>query len=340
MENSDRLNNFAFLRILAAFLVIWGHSESLTGSSHSAFLGNSVSTLGVIIFFALSGTLVTQSWQSQPKFFPFLAKRSLRIFPALAACVLLTTFVLAPLLTSLTWSQYLTHPFTWEYLKNIILLPRYSLPAVFPENTYPHAVNGSLWSLPIEYVCYLLILISAFGQRKITVTAIAFVTSAVYLTWSWYTQSYGGPQIVIWGSDLGQATSIMPYFLVGAALYVILGRSGLSAITGICLLVALVLMEAYVPQVNFSPLAWLFLPYIVLSVGWARWPIIRTFDRFGDPSYGMYLYAFPIQQTIVLMNKNEIGAWELTLWTTVLATAAGYISWHALEKQVLKLKPR
>jgi peptidoglycan/LPS O-acetylase OafA/YrhL len=135
----QRDNNFDFLRQFAAFCVIVGHSQSL------------VSTFGVQIFFAVSGFLVTESWLRGPKIGSFLKKRTSRIFPGLMVCILLTALVMGPLLTRLPVGEYFDHPGTLLYLKNIFLSPVYFLPGLFEGNTYPNAVNGSLWSLPVEF---------------------------------------------------------------------------------------------------------------------------------------------------------------------------------------------
>lgn len=336
----DRTNNFAFIRIFAAFLVIIGHSQSLVGVTPAAVWGHSVSTVGVMLFFGLSGYLVTQSWQYQPSYLPFLCKRSLRIFPALIACVLITTYLLGPAVSNLGYLDYVASPLIIEYLKNIVLLPRYALPEVFSQNIYPNAVNGSLWSLPVEYVCYLLVAILAFGPRTIRTASLVAACATIYGFWIWYTQSYNGPQIVIWGTDAGQATSIMPYFFVGAILCGLQGRVPLNWKVGVALLLALLMVDHLFQEVQLGRITWVLVPYITLSIGWASWPIVKRFDRFGDPSYGMYLYAFPIQQTIVYITQNSIDAISLIVWTTVFSTVAGYISWHILEKQALKLKPK
>ncbi|MCS3744342.1 acyltransferase [Rhizobium sp. BK661] len=335
-----RENNFDFLRQLAAFLVILGHSQSLTGGLHTGLWGHGIATVGVIVFFALSGYLVTQSWQRDPSYISFITKRSLRIFPALAMCVVLTVFFLGPVFTTVPLQEYFRNPNTQTYLSNILLLPRYNLPGVFVGNTYPNAVNGSLWSLPVEFACYLLIVTIAVGRKRAHPLAVAALCFVLYGTSLWYSQLRQGPQIILWGTDLGQATSIMPFFVAGALLCVLRDKLHLRWYLALAMALGLTAVQLYVPGFPIHQITWIFVPYIVLTIGWASTPVLRRFGRFGDPSYGMYLYAFPIQQALVSFSGNNLSTVALTFLTTPIAAALGLLSWHFLEKPALALKAR
>ncbi|MGO7220487.1 acyltransferase family protein [Rhizobium ruizarguesonis] len=336
----NRENNFDCLRQFAAFLVIIGHSQSLTGAAHTGLWGHGIATVGVLIFFGLSGYLVAQSWERDPVYISFIAKRSLRIFPALALCVLLCVFVLGPILSTSPAGEYFQNPNTQNYFWNIVLLPRYNLPGVFADNTYPYAVNGSLWSLPVEFACYLLIALIGFGRgkaRPLAVLLLCFILIGINL---WYSHLYQGAQIVIWGTDLGQATSIMPFFMVGALLCVSRDRIALRWDVALGMALALTALQLFVPSFPIDQITWIFVPYIVLTIGWSRTPVLHRFGRFGDPSYGMYLYAFPVQQMLVYFSGNKIDFVILTLLTTIIVAVLGLLSWHLLEKPAMTLKSK
>ena len=149
-------NNFDLLRLFGAALVVYGHSYPLTGAAAPGFAANPVGTIGVKIFFVVSGYLVAQSWVRDSHLVRFAVRRGLRIFPALTVVVLVSVFFLGPVFTSLPLDEYFPHPLTSAYLRNIVLYISYALPGVFEHNTYPAAVNGSLWSLPAEFAMYLL----------------------------------------------------------------------------------------------------------------------------------------------------------------------------------------
>jgi len=151
-------NNLDALRLFAAMLVLVGHSYIFMGVTDPIFLAAvPLGPLGVSIFFVISGYLVSESWDRDPDAVRFLARRALRIVPGLAVCIFLTAFLLGPALTTLPLSAYFKHPTVWDYLYNIGLYISYSLPGVFEKNRIAHSVNGSLWSLPVEFLLYLVV---------------------------------------------------------------------------------------------------------------------------------------------------------------------------------------
>jgi len=150
-----RDNNFDFLRVFAALMVIYGHGWILSTNTGPGFWGVPFARIGLDIFFSISGYMVTGSWLRTADLRSFLAKRALRILPGLTACVLFTTFVLGARLTRLPLSEYLTSQSTFKYLANIVLHPVLYLPGVFEGMKLGGAVNGSLWSLFPEALCYL-----------------------------------------------------------------------------------------------------------------------------------------------------------------------------------------
>jgi peptidoglycan/LPS O-acetylase OafA/YrhL len=121
MDQVSRLNNFDLMRLFGAVLVIYGHSYPLTGAVGPGFAANGIATIGVKIFFVVSGYLIAQSWLRDPNLFRFLIRRCLRILPALFVLVLVTAFMLGPWLSRLPASEYFAHPGTYNYLKNIVL---------------------------------------------------------------------------------------------------------------------------------------------------------------------------------------------------------------------------
>ena len=191
----QRTNNFDFVRFAAAFFVIYGHCNILFGYSPPLILGMNISSIGVTIFFSLSGFLVTDSWERQPRLTSFFIKRSLRIFPALIVVTLLTTFVLGPLMTRDVLSEYLRNPQTWDYLRNALLYISYSLPGVFAENIYKDAVNGSLWSLPPEFFCY--ICVAAIGLLPRPLGILGVISAAIFLGAANLYQQWDHPEQIL-----------------------------------------------------------------------------------------------------------------------------------------------
>ena len=152
-------NNFDFVRLVAASMVLYSHHFILAGRPEEPKVFGIISFghLAVVMFFSLSGYLVTQSWQSDPHIFRFAMRRILRIWPALAAAVIFCALILGPLVTSSPLIDYFENGGTWSYFKNLIIPRAFHLPGVFENNPYPLSVNGSLWTIPIEVLCYMVL---------------------------------------------------------------------------------------------------------------------------------------------------------------------------------------
>src|SRR5213076_2541176 len=104
--------------------------------------------------------LISQSFDTTPSPFVFLAKRALRIFPGLFGCLIVCVLAIGPLVTNLPMSEYLAKPETWLFLlHNAVLDIHYNrLPGVvFWPGNIGGIVNGPLWSLPCEALLYLML---------------------------------------------------------------------------------------------------------------------------------------------------------------------------------------
>lgn len=150
--------------------MLYGHSYALSmgvnGSEDPvslrliAYWGESLPSLAVDLFFVASGFLVTASYCQRNDFYAFTEARLLRIFPGLIVAVLLCVFVVGPISTTASLSDYFASPSTFSYFKhNVFLLNgiQFDLPSVFTSNPYPGSVNGSLWTLPIEFWMYVFV---------------------------------------------------------------------------------------------------------------------------------------------------------------------------------------
>ena len=296
---ATRRNNFDLIRLAAALLVLASHAWVLTGRPEAEpvarALGHSIDGggLAVAVFFVLSGFLIARSAQVHGPL-DFLRARALRIWPGLAAAVLVQTLVLGPVFTSLPLRAYFTDAATWSALaRSLVFSPPVGLPGVFAGNPLPLAVNGSLWTLRIEAVCYggMLALSVAGGLRR------GGVLAPLALGW------------VLLAATVAARAGLLPpalaalrvvsiadcllNFVMGAAFWVYAGRiphrAGLAALALVVLVLA-----ARTPA---APVALhLALPYLTLWLGLCR-PVLR--GPMVDVSYGAYLYAFPIQQALM-----------------------------------------
>ncbi|MGF6212144.1 peptidoglycan/LPS O-acetylase OafA/YrhL [Comamonas sp. 4034] len=322
-------NNFDALRLFAALSVLYSHQFPLTATTPPAWMN--VAMIGgaaVMAFFVISGYLVTLSWWAQPRLLPFAAKRVLRIWPALTAVVLLALFVLGPVFTKVPLHDYWQSPMTWDYLRNIALQIRFSLPGVFTDHPLPNAVNGSLWTIPIEVSCYAMLaaagLLGLLRSRRIWA-----LLCVAYLVWflTTMTMDLTGAMNHYW--------EFPAYFVFGSLIAAfnkqfLQHRAVFAVAASVCALVA------YALGFSYSALL-LFMPATLLAVGTASWPILSQAGRLGDVSYGVYLYAFPIQQCVRALAPG-LGFTTSLVVVVALTLAAGWLSWRLVEAPALRLK--
>jgi peptidoglycan/LPS O-acetylase OafA/YrhL len=336
-----RDNNFNLIRLLAALSVIFSHSVAILGlpSEREFFfdrLGLSLGEMAVDVFFVTSGFLVTSSLVNRRNLIAFLWARVLRIYPALWVMLALTVFALAPALTSLPPAEYLRAPKTYEYFVKCATLlggVRYVLPGVFETLPLKGEFNGSLWTLPIEFRLYLYLaagwfviaLVPAIRMRALT--TLAPVAAAVFLVMLLRGRLFGAP--------FNPADIRVFMFLYGTTLYlwrdrVSLSRGALFALIG-------VLAIASVDKAAFF-VAYVFcLAPLVMHLAYIPGGRMRDFNDWGDFSYGVYIWAFPIQQTLALMVPGlSLATMVACSGATTLAVAA--LSWNLIEKRALAHK--
>ncbi len=333
-----RSNNFDGLRLIGALAVVVGHAFHLTGRPDFVpfVLGYPIATLGVVVFFSISGFLITASWQRSPKPVNYFLARSLRIFPGLIVVILASVFVLGPLVTTLTVGDYFRAPGTWDYLSNIRLQPNYQLPGIFESIPYPSAVNGSLWTLPAEFLCYLVVPLALLAPRLARVWVVFGLLGV-----SLYLGSIAPEQsAVVYGTRISDAAGMWAFFAGGALLRLAFQRRDnifRTDVAAVAIAVHLLVMALW-PQWLYW-VSWATLPYVVLAIGLASTPYLRRAARYGDFSYGLYLWSFPVQQVVVLaFGVLPMSANLLVVTPIALALAA--VSWYVVENPAMQLKKR
>lgn len=326
-------------------MVIVGHAYALLALPGTpVFFRSSISTYAVKIFFVLSGYLVVKSWVHDPNLYRFIAKRALRILPALFGVVFLSAFVLGPFVTSLTLTQYFSHPHFWSYFSNLVLYISYSLPGVFSDNIYPHAVNGSLWSLPAEVIMYISVIFVGFFSVLLSKCPFwilwGFLT---ILLFGLNTLAFGFGSTIFHGeffyrTSIFALIEVAPYFMAGGCLYLMRSKVVLSPI-----IAAGLLITGYYLSKTAYPVEALLIcitSYAVICFGRISTPIINQAGRFGDISYGVYLYGFPVAQLLSWAYGHGLSLYAHMLLTIIVSYLLAFGSWHLLEKRALRLKPR
>ena len=327
-------NNLNVVRFFAAMLVLYGHSFVFLGLPEPLFLRwIPLGPLGVYIFFSISGYLVSESWDRDPSAFRFLIRRILRIIPGLAVVILLSVFILGPVVTTIPLGEYFTSPHTLRYIENIWLKISFYLPGVFEHLRVANAVNGSLWSLPIEFAMYLLLAIIGFLKGNRWVVLLLFISSAlINLAWVQNAQ-----MLIFYDSDLRQIFICGTYFWAGACLYRFNIKKFFSLSSTMVAIVLLLCLSVNIQWLQIA--AWILIPFATLSFGLAYSANLNYPFRSGDYSYGIYIYAFPIQQYVVYKFPEMHIYWYIIICATITILFAA-LSWHLIEKRALFLKSK
>ena len=345
LEGTSRHNNFDILRLSAAIMVVSSHSfAAVRENQPPSFLdpfGNAWSYLGVLIFFSISGYLIAQSWIRDPSPGRYLAKRSSRIFPALFAATAFTSLVLGALTTNVNLLEYFGSPNTWLYpvVKTLLFIPGNVDPPGIFYDTPTGQVNPSLWTLPVEFTCYVALMVVLLIRKpawRLTLTGIGAAVGAALSVQPIWSSTLLAP--LTDHAVFNYAIVLATAFFTGAFLSLCVVRWGwrFSPIVAALLAMALVL-ASHIPW--GSVLLPLLVPYIVLTLalGLPAMPLGRL--REWDLSYAVYLYGFPIQQTIVQATHTTSALFVFVVAIAILIPLAA-LSWRFVERPSLALVKR
>jgi peptidoglycan/LPS O-acetylase OafA/YrhL len=333
---SGRENNFNLIRFVAASMVIVFHEYCVAptlGAREPAVVltrgRDSLGSIAVLWFFLISGFLIAQSYIKSQNFRAYLSARILRIFPGLWVAIPFTIIV-SSFASPVPWGKYLTHPATLRYWGHNSFLWRmeYQLPGAFLHTPLPRTVNGSLWTLPTEWQMYLICaglgilgiytLRPVFNAFLLTILMVAAATKIVALPF-------------VDGTDQFQWEFA---FLMGTAFYINREKIRLSLpLALVALLSTYPFRSPEMGRVFIVPA----MAYFIFTVALHPAVFFRPFTRLGDYSYGLYIYAFPIQQQIVFYHPGIHWIPGLFMTYPVILGVA-IVSWHLVEKPALSLK--
>lgn len=338
MNNAARSNNFDFLRFLFASLVIVTHAYALLGQldndPFNRVTGRAFSEIAVCGFFVISGFLIHQSLERSQTLRSFLRKRLVRVFPGLVVVLLLSVLVLGPLLSTLSPAAYFLNPGTWKYLLgNIFLLPLYKdLPGLFGHNVET-AVNGSLWTLRYEVLFYLLL--CCFFRTPPRLKKLLFPLLFSLLTVAHLLIKYDYlPVPASLGNHLYFFTSLGAYFSAGMTLSLFTGHLLNYRKTLFLLSAAVFTLSSLVWQRELFLFSMLSFPLMIITAGYLYVPALHFSRYTGDISYGTYIYAFPLQQALIVLFP-ALTPGNFLLPSLLLSWLLGLGSWHWVERRFL-----
>ena len=325
--NARENNSYDFVRFWAASAVLFSHQFALSGLPEPAVpcYGEDFGKLAVEIFFCLSGFLICKSLQKSADWAEFVSARFLRIFPNLGFSLTATS------IGTMVWYHNYEH--AWKHLKfilgNLLMFFRgvtYRVPGIFEDAKGGSAVNGPLWSLPSELWLYvLLFLFFVAGGRR---SGLFILVGAILLSVLW------GLTPILGDFSFGPFDSLQfprlgSYFLSGALVATCWDRIRPHAIAmGLIAAVAMLAARSLLP-VN-TILQSMLLAMVVICLGSSN--LMAWFSKGGDASYGMYIFAWPIQQVCLLRIESF---WASMAVAFVVTTILGYATWHSFEKRVM-----
>lgn len=289
-------------------------------------LGYYSGDLAVFIFFVVSGYMVSGSYMARDNLFDYLAARLLRIVPAYAFVLLCCVLALGPIVTRVGQASYWASPQVVDHItKNLRFVSdqAWHLPGVFETHSNT-GVNGSIWTLPAEMRMYMLVAImGAVGLLRARIPAL--ITIAGLLAIGIFAVQYL-PLHADWVRLAG-------YFCLGILAQLLKDRIQISH-RGMLMLAFAAYTVSRTP--SYPYVFGLMLAYFCFWFAYTL-PTIGAIERFGDPSYGVYLWGWPIQQCLVEAFPT-MPPWLNFIIAAPMAVVAGYLSWHLIEKNALKLK--
>ena len=326
MELDMRPAGFDYLRIFLAFLIMVDHSVitclGMEGQRtlFGGLTGPIVACL-VPMFFALSGFLVASSLSRSRSLITFVGLRLLRIVPALAVDTIFCSLILGVVVTAISLREYFSSRDFFLYFLNILGDIHYHLPGVFRTNP-TEMVNPQLWTIPYELKCYTVLtgmaVLGLHRHRRWFLLLMLLITIGIGA----YMYVYPVEQTDVW-------SLLLPCFLAGVAIYLYQDKVERSwRLMTIALISAVLILSQRGPAMVLAafPIA-----YLTVWLGLLR-PRLDPLIRSGDYSYPLYLYSFPIQQTVYLLLSFGQIWWGNLLIATPLSFALAAFSWHLVEK--------
>jgi peptidoglycan/LPS O-acetylase OafA/YrhL len=327
MQNrSNRGNCFDLIRHGAALTVLYSHHFALLRMSEPQVKGwETLGFIAVAIFFSISGYFMPASFIRSANFAGFIQRRLRRLLPGLVVCTFICTYIIGVGFVPESPSIYLRSNETLMAFVSTSLFLGRDIPGAFSTFLFPGAINGSLWTLPIEFMCYLIIGTALSFSKDWRVILGLFVLCVAGAAW----QSLTGINYSFYNVPLSYLLMFGICFYGGALMS--MTRAAWLSIRVI--LVAFSLLGIMVargrPEINvIGPLA-VMLITIVVGTSFSEKVINGRFDI----SYGIYIYAFPIQQLVI--NLVTQALWPSMMLSLALTLFAGYVSYRFVESPFL-----
>lgn len=349
---SYKENSFNIVRLLLAISVVYSHSFILYGSKKTDILVRITNgqidfgSLAVNGFFIISGFLITQSMLNSKGYIDYLIKRCIRIFPAFLVSLLFCAFVIGPIVSSYSIQEYfftnnILEPlnFVWKNITMNISGYSWGFHDVFVNNPFASSVNGSIWTLKHELGCYFIVMIFSFFyvfKNRSTLLVISIVTLLLAILNIKFGINVLNLNESYWLLGIAEYNSFIIfscYFIMGSLIYIY--KDKLKVNYRYLLLCTLLIMLGNKTS-NLKIILLLVLPYFLISI--CLITNIKSVTKYGDFSYGIYIYSFPIQQLIVNYIGQNISLTTYIILSIIISFIFAVVSWRFIERPFLYLK--
>ncbi len=334
-----RANNFDALRVALALMVIFSHSYPLLLGSNDreplSLATGGQRTAGEIAvdgFFLISGFLIALSWQRSRGLADYLRRRVLRIYPGFLVAVAFCSLVVGPLLApdvGVYWKRFDVSRF---------LILAFKLEGALTPGL---DTNGSLWSIRYEFFCYLAIagmgLIGMLRRRPLVAMA-ALACSAIHARQLLFDYQMPGSRLSWLWCYPGFWPRLAACFLAGSSFYLYSDRVVLSTRWAIAAAARMAAAAALPSTRAFALLIPWLGGYLLFYLAFFPAGRLRDIARRGDLTYGLYLYAFPVQVLLVHWFKPHLNPIGLFFAATAVTAVLAALSWHLVERPCLRLK--
>jgi len=332
-----RPSGFDYLRTGLSFLVVLSHAPVVSGGAELAekmWNGPLEGFLKLILpmFFALSGFLVAGSMERCRTIISFAGLRLVRIYPALSVDVLISAFIIGPIVTTVSLVSYFQDPLFFKYLVNVTGHITYFLPGVFATNPFPDVVNGQLWTIKWELMCYIvLIALMLVGAKRFPgVVLSGFI---IFMSLCIVDEIRDGTYVFRSAGSHVDGKVLVLNFLAGVIGHQYRGKIPKSLYLGAAALALAYATLSFFPAGDY--LAILPAAYLTIYLGVLN-PPGKWISKLANTSYGVFLYGVAIQQFVAYMIGGAHPWWLNVAIALPLSVFIGFLSWHLVEAPIMR----
>jgi len=330
--SEGRNNNFNLIRFMAAFAVVISHSSPIVrgGDAIELLFLETGYTLGhhaVNVFFVVSGFLIARSFIRSRDAFEYMSARALRLIPGLAVASLVTAFIMGPLVTSVSLSEYFSDFVTWKYaplITSMVAENSMELKGVFDTLPFANELNTPLWTLRWEGLAYLGVMVLGLAGVLLSPTRFGIVL-ALFASVFVAVTAFSNLRVEI--SAVDHALRLGFCFLLGGGFYIFRSRIPVGIVPALLAWAAVYLVK---DTVFYQITMITALAYTTFWFAYVPGGILRNFNRFNDVSYGIYIYGFPMGQLTILLLPF-LNPFTLLLVMTPFLLLAATLSYRLVE---------